>query len=116
MKRSWKARMMSAVVASVVLGAAFLCGHGSALAEDEDEEEIAVEDLPEAVVNAVRKRFPNATIEEAERETEHGQVIYDVEVEDSDGAEYELEVTADGRILEIERDDDDDDEDDEDDD
>ncbi len=41
------------------------------------------------------------TIEEAERETEDGQVIYEVEVEDSDGTEYEVEVTADGKIHRV---------------
>lgn len=108
MKRNWKTRATSAIAAAAVLATTLLCGAGPALAE---EEEIAVADLPEAVVNAINERFPGATLEEAEREVERGQVIYDVEVEAADGTEYEVEVTGDGRILEIERDDEDEDED-----
>ena len=77
----------------------------------DDEQEIAIADLPAAVVDAVKAKFPDATLVEAEVETENGKMVYEVEIED-DGQELEVEVSADGEILEVESDDDDDGEDD----
>ena len=108
-------RGLAALVAAA-LGVALLSTARPAVAEEEeDEEEVAIADLPEAVVDAIQERFPEGTMEEAERETEDGQVVYEVEVEDADGTEYEVEVTEDGKILEVERDSEDADDDDDDD-
>lgn len=99
----------AAVVLSLLSGAAIF---GSAMVfADEDEEEVAVADLPAAVVEAVIARFPDGKIVEAEMETEDGKTVYEVEVKD-DGIEYEVEVSAEGEILEVESEEDDDDEDD----
>ena len=66
--------------------------------DSETEEEIAVE---------------GGVIVEAERETENGQVIYEVEV-DVDGVEWEVEVDEAGNVLEVESEEDEDDDDDDD--
>lgn len=91
-----------------------LVGAGWTFAND-DEVEIALEDVPAVVIDAVKARFPDGKIVEAEMEIEDGETVYELEVED-DGAEFEVEVSADGTILEVEEDEDDDDEEDEDDD
>jgi uncharacterized membrane protein YkoI len=66
-----------------------------------EEAEIAVKELPKAVVEAVKAKFPGATIKEAEKEVEDGQTIYEVELSDK-GAKVEVELKADGTIVEIE--------------
>ncbi len=72
---------------------------------NETEEEIAIEALPAVVVDAVNGAVEGGVIVEAERETEDGQVIYEVEV-DVDGVEWEVEVDEDGNVLEVESEDD----------
>ena len=75
------------------------------------EIEVALSDVPEAVLAAARKAVPGIKISSVEQETEGGEVIYDVEGV-VDGKEYEVEVSATGKVLEIEEEDDDDDDDD----
>ena len=74
--------------------------------------EIKASDLPEAVRATLEKEAPGAEIEEIEKEEEDGQVVYEIEVE-IDGKEMELEIAADGTLLEkeVEEGDDDDDDD-----
>jgi hypothetical protein len=80
----------------------------------EEESQIKVEDLPEAVKTALA----GAKVEEAQRETtywvvtlkklEKPEVVYEVEIE-RDGKELEVEIASDGTTLKQEFDDDDDD-------
>jgi hypothetical protein len=81
--------------------------------EDDDAEEIDVADLPKAVVDAVNVALPGATIEEAERETDDGVVIYEVVVE-HEGTSYELRIDDKGTLLSKKEEDADDEEDDDD--
>lgn len=73
----------------------------------DDEEEIAINDLPQKVADAVKKAFPDGKIIEAERETENGKLVYEVEVETGDKV-IEVELSEDGKILSQEEDDDED--------
>jgi len=84
--------------------------------EEENEEQITIEQLPEAVKLAVMKAARGARIREVERETEDGKTTYEVELVIE--TEIEIELAEDGTIieLEIERPGDDDDDDDGDDD
>ena len=111
-----KAKTCAASALALVLGMGLLCGLRSAGAE----EEVPVKDLPKAVVAAVKALYPNGTITEAEKDTEDGKVVYEIEVT-SAGKEIDIELTADGKVLKIEcdegdedgeEDEDDDDEDD----
>ncbi len=80
-----------------------------------DEEKVPVDELPQAVLDAVENAVPGGNIQEAEKETEKGKVVYEVEVL-KDGKEYEVEVSESGSVLEVEEEgadeNDDDDEDD----
>ena len=76
--------------------------------------EIKASDLPEAVRATLEREAPGAEIEEIEMEEEGGKVVYEIEVE-IDGKEMELEIAADGTLLEKEADEGDDDDDDDDD-
>jgi len=78
--------------------------------EEDGEEKITMEDLPAPVRAVVSKFAANGEIEELEKETEGGIVVYEAEIEIGD-VEIEIEMDADGNVLEIEVDDDDDDDD-----
>ncbi len=107
MKCALGVRLASLAVASAAVFALTSVGFGRAAAgekKEQKEEKVAVKDLPEAVVKAIQDRFPGATILEAEKETENGQVVYEVDIK-HDGTEYEVEVTEAGKIVEVERDD-----------
>lgn len=66
--------------------------------DHDDEVPVALEDLPPAVVDAIRARWPGATLSEAERE----DATFEVEITTSDGRALEVEVAPDGTILEVE--------------
>jgi uncharacterized membrane protein YkoI len=68
-------------------------------------EKVAVDQLPEPVVKAVKERFPKGELLSAERERDDGRIKYEVKVRDG-GKKYEVEVTPEGKILEVEREDD----------
>lgn len=79
---------------------------------------IALDEVPAKVMEAGEKAVPGIVFTRVERELEGGVWVYDMEGT-ANGVEYEVEVTADGKVLEIEKegqDDDDEDEDDEEDD
>jgi uncharacterized membrane protein YkoI len=52
------------------------------------------------VVEAVKKQFPNGELVEAETEKDQGQMVYEVEVMVA-GEEKEIEVSPEGKIVEI---------------
>jgi len=57
-------------------------------------------DLPSAVQKTVKRELGSAYIDEIERDTDDGKVVYEVEAETADGREIELEVAEDGTLLE----------------
>jgi uncharacterized membrane protein YkoI len=57
-------------------------------------------DLPLAVQKTVRSELGGARVDEIERDTEDGKVVYEIEAETADGREIELEVAEDGTLLE----------------
>lgn len=69
--------------------------------------------MPVVAVEAARQAVENITLTEAAVEEEDGQTVYVLEGA-ADGKEYEIEVTADGKVLDVEQEgvDDDDDDDD----
>ena len=66
-----------------------------------DEEKVALEKLPKAVVEAVKKRFPKAEMKSAEKETEDGKTVYEVAIKDKEQS-IEVTLTGEGTIIEIE--------------
>ena len=69
------------------------------------EETIDVKDLPEAVVQAISKTHPKATIKEAEKVMKPDGTVsgYEVEIK-AEGKKLELELDPNGNILKTERD------------
>ena len=66
------------------------------------EEDIAVDQVPKAVLDAIKAKFPHAKLTGAAKETEDGKTTYEVELEFKD-QEYTVSATAEGKITEIER-------------
>jgi hypothetical protein len=69
---------------------------------DDKEEKISPDKLPRAVAAAIKARFPDGKVTGAEKETEDGKVVYDIELT-SGGLKYEMDMLADGTIVEIEK-------------
>jgi hypothetical protein len=67
-----------------------------------DEEKVAIDKLPKAVVDAIKARFAGAELKAAEKETEGGKTVYDVEIKYK-GANYEVAVTPEGKITGYEK-------------
>jgi hypothetical protein len=84
-------------------------------AEADDEEAVAMADLPAPVAATVEEYAAGRTIECIEIDREDGSTVYDVELE-SAGGELEFSVAPDGTFLGYEDEENDDDGDDEDDD
>ena len=80
---------------------------------DEGEVEVPLDQVPEAVKAAALAAMPGIVFSEAEREMENGVLVYELKGT-VDGKEYEIEVSADGKVIEIEEEDGDDDGDDDD--
>ena len=76
---------------------------------DDDEQEIALDQVPAAVRKAAEAAVPGFVLASAETETEEGALHYCLEGT-AGGEAVEIEVTTDARVLEIERGEDDDDE------
>lgn len=123
MKTTWIACLISAA-------ALFGCGHaahqhlgvhagGAAQADDDDdgpgdddgdeadeqERAVALADVPRAVLDAANAAVPGATWTSAIVEVEDGAEVYEL-TGTVDGGEVEVEVSATGKVLEIEHDDD----------
>ena len=80
-------------------------------ADDDEDEEVALSDVPASVIEAANKAVPGGKIEEVEMEEEDGKVSYEVE-KVVDGVEYDIKVTADGVVKEVEEEDDEEEDDD----
>jgi uncharacterized membrane protein YkoI len=68
----------------------------------ENEQDINIKQLPPAVVKTVMRIFPEGDIIEAEKETEHGKVSYDVSVRNGERL-YSVETDSNGILKEVER-------------
>ena len=79
----------------------FVSGCASHKSMCEDEKEIPLSDVPVVAADAARQAVQNITLKEAEVEKE-GLMVYVLEGE-ADGKEYEIEVTADGEVIEVEQ-------------
>jgi hypothetical protein len=57
---------------------------------------------PQAVTSAIAKAFPKSTISKCKAEHEDGRDQFEVKVAKADGAKAEVDVSPDGKILQIE--------------
>jgi uncharacterized membrane protein YkoI len=76
----------------------------SAVTAADFQEDVPVKQLPSAVTAAIKNRFPKAELLMAERDVDNGRVVYEVIVR-SNGQIFDVDVTPNGRILKIDRED-----------
>jgi len=81
--------------------------------QDEDEEEVSIGQVPEAVKATILEHAKGGKIEKIERENEDDKVIYEAEIVIGD-KEIELKIDSSGKLLSKEVQDEDDDDNDED--
>lgn len=67
-----------------------------------DEEKVALDKVPVAVMNAVKAKFPGATLKSAAKEEDKGQTIYEVSLTDR-GQAVDVSVKPEGMIVSVER-------------
>jgi len=79
------------------LSVAFLIAFLSTPAWADDE--IPLDQVPEAARQTIMKHVADGTIEEIDRDVEGGKTVYEVEYRDASGKEFELKVAEDGRLL-----------------
>ena len=68
----------------------------------DEEEKVAIDKLPKAVVDAVKAKFPKAELVSAEKEKEDGETVYEVNIK-SEGQTIEVTVTPAGKIVLVEK-------------
>ena len=78
-----------------------LCGNGASEARA-DEEKIALDKLPKAVLETVKARFPKAELIEAAKETEGDKVEFEVTLKVGE-TKYDVMLSPDGKITLIEK-------------
>lgn len=66
------------------------------------EEAVPLDQVPKAVLDAVQAKFAGAKLLAASKEDDDGKTIYEIELK-HDGKQYDVSVSAAGRITEIER-------------
>jgi Peptidase propeptide and YPEB domain/Putative beta-lactamase-inhibitor-like, PepSY-like len=88
---------MSIGILAIAVGLILVVGSTRA-----DEEKTPLDKVPAAALQAVKKRFPDAQISGASKETENGKTVYEVTLKDK-GRTVEVTATAEGTLLTIER-------------
>src|SRR4051812_2486936 len=87
-----------------VVAVAGLVAFGAAAGADEKdkkEEKVTADKLPKPVAAAVKAHFPDAEFTSITKETEGTKVVYDIELKQK-GKKHEMDIQADGTVLEIE--------------
>ena len=70
--------------------------------DDEKEEKVALDKVPEAVLKAVKDRFKDAKLVSAQTEKENGKLLYEINLKEKDRA-IDVTVTPEGKIVSIEK-------------
>jgi hypothetical protein len=74
----------------------------AALSVKAGEEKVPLDKLPQAVVQAVKTRFPDARMKSAGKETEAGQTVFEVTITNK-GQNIDVTLSPAGTIVEIEK-------------
>jgi uncharacterized membrane protein YkoI len=67
-----------------------------------EAEKLAPGDVPKKIMDTVKARLPGAELTSAEKETENGAIVFDLEMKDG-GRKYEMDIKEDGTLVEIEK-------------
>jgi uncharacterized membrane protein YkoI len=75
---------------------------GAVAARDDDDTTVPLDQLPREVVAAIKGKFPTAKLVSAEKGTDAGKPVFEVEIEVK-GRTVEVTLTPAGKIVEIDR-------------
>lgn len=88
---------------SIKMGVVTVLGlMGWVVAAKAEDEKLALDKVPAAVMKAVKAKFPGAQVREAEKEVEDGKTTYEIALT-HDGHKMDVSVKEDGTILEVEK-------------
>lgn len=96
-------KILYPVAVAIVLA---LTGCGTLNDLVEHEESVPLSEVPAPVLNAAKAAVQDIVLTEAEVEEEDGRRVYELKGQ-AGGKEYEMDVTAEGKILDIEEEDND---------
>jgi uncharacterized membrane protein YkoI len=87
----------------VALGGLAICALAlAALAAQAAEEKVDLKDVPKAVLDAVKAKFPGAKLKEASKEKDKGKTVYELSIQ-HEGHKIDVSLTSDGKIVSIEK-------------
>ena len=69
--------------------------------DNDEEEDIALSDVPVNIIEIVQNALPGISLDEAEKKIKDESVIYELEGKLLNGKEYEIKISDDGTILKI---------------
>jgi uncharacterized membrane protein YkoI len=79
----------------------FLAATAPTLRAD-DEDNVPLDKVPKAVLDAVKARFPDAELKEASKETENGKTTYELGIVNKKD-KIDVELTPEGDLVDIEK-------------
>ena len=85
-----------------ILATAFLSFQGSAQQPKAVSEAIQIQDVPKAVVDAVKTKFPDAEMQKAKKKVENGKTFFGIGLT-SKGTAHSLLLTPKGKIVELKK-------------
>ena len=95
-----KETFMRGIIVCGLCGLAFLLI--GCTTEKSDAKKIPMDKVPSGVMDSVNSRFPGAQVTSVEKETEEGNIVYDVEMQ-HEGRHCEMDIKDDGTVMEIEK-------------
>jgi hypothetical protein len=87
---------------SFIPAAALLCCLGSLQQVRAQSEAVQVQDVPKAVVDAIKAKYPDAEMRKAKKTVNNGTTLFGVGIT-SKTVEYDLALTPKGKFVEIEK-------------
>jgi uncharacterized membrane protein YkoI len=95
------------IFATAIIGVTALVGVVFAEKEGkENEQKIALTDMPAAVQKTIQDNLGGGTVTETAKETEKGKTVYQAHVKKSGGEEVEIKVAEDGKLIGVGKEDD----------
>jgi hypothetical protein len=88
------------IFATAIIGVTALAGLAYADKEGkENEQKIALTDMPAAVQKTIQDNLGGGTISETTKETDNSKTVYGAHVKKSGGEEVEIKVAEDGKLM-----------------
>ena len=91
MRILWMMLCMAAIAVSV----------GCSKAAGERKQPIAMEKVPSEILKVAQDKYPDVVFDAAFTEIEKGQPVFELKGKTTSGKRYEVEVTKDGKILNL---------------